>query len=340
MAPQGDPVQVDPTLAKSSENGRAGCMTEILFIKTSSMGDVLHHMPAVTDARRRFPQARITWVVDELYAPLVRLHPAVAETVPIAIRRWRKRLYEMPTWNEIREATAKLRARRYDAVIDTQGLVRTALMTKLIHGESHGYDAASIREPFAARFYDHCYAVSWDLHVIARNRTLTGLALGYAPEGEPDYGFDRSLFAVDSAPHYAILFHATAKTTKEWPEDRWIEVGQSLAARGLDVVLPWGNDRERERSERLAAAILNARVPELKPILEVGKLIAGAKIVVGVDTGFLHLAATLGVPVVAVFTIVKSHTAIPMGPGKVAMVGAENGIPEVTRVIAAIERTL
>ncbi|MCC6946685.1 MAG: lipopolysaccharide heptosyltransferase I [Bradyrhizobiaceae bacterium] len=315
-------------------------MTEILFIKTSSMGDVLHHMPAVTDAHRRFPDARITWVVDELYAPLAGLHPAVAEIVPIAIRRWRKRLHEMPTWNEIREATAKLRTRRYDAVIDTQGLVRTALMTKLIHGESHGYDAASIREPFAARFYDHCYPVSWDLHVIARTRTLTGLALGYSPEGAPDYGFDRNFFAADGASPYAILFHATAKIAKEWPEDRWVEVGRSLAARGLEVVLPWGSDRERERSERLAAAIPNARVPDRKPILEVGKLITGAKLVVGVDTGFIHLAAALGVPVVAVFTIAKSHTAIPMGPGKVEMVGAENGIPEVSDVISAITKTI
>jgi len=315
-------------------------MTEILFIKTSSMGDVLHHMPAVTDARRRFPAARITWVVDELYAPLTGLHPAVAEIVPIAIRRWRKHLYEMPTWNEIREATAKLRTRRYDVVIDTQGLVRTALMTKLIHGESHGYDAASIREPFASRFYDHCYSVSWDLHVIARNRTLTGLALGYVPEGEPDYGFDRSQFASAGASPYAILFHATAKTAKEWPEDRWIEAGRSLAERGLEVVLPWGSDRERERSERLAAAIPQSRVPDRKPILEVGKLIAGAKLVVGVDTGFIHLAAALGVPVVAVFTIVKSHTAIPMGPGKVEMVGAENGIPGVSDVISTIAKTI
>jgi heptosyltransferase-1 len=313
-------------------------MTEILFIKTSSMGDVLHHMPAVTDARRRFPDARISWVVDELYAPLAALHPAVDEIVPIAIRRWRKRLLELPTWNEVREATTKLRARQYDAVIDTQGLVRTALMTKLIGGASHGYDADSIREPFAARFYDNTHAVSWDLHVIARNRTLTGLALGYSPEGAPDYGFDRSFFSAAPAVPYAILFHATAKADKEWPEGRWIEIGKSLAARGLEVVLPWGNDTERARSERIAAQVSNATVPDRKPILEVGKLIAGAQLVVGVDTGFLHIAAALGVPVVAVFTIVKSHTALPIGPGKVEMAGADKGIPETADVLAAIGR--
>lgn len=313
-------------------------MTEILFIKTSSMGDVLHHMPAVTDARRRFPQARITWVVDELYEPIAALHPAVDEIVPIAVRRWRKRLHELPTWNEIREATTRLRAHRYDAVIDTQGLVRTALMTRVISGASHGYDADSIREPFAARFYENSYPVSWDLHVIARNRTLTGLALGYEPEGAPDYGFDRSRFRSDSSTPYAILFHATAKADKEWPEDRWIEVGKFVAARGLQIILPWGNDVERERSERIAAQVPDAIVPERRPILEVGKLIAGAKMVVGVDTGFLHIAAALGVPTAAVFTIVKSHTALPMGPGKVELAGAESGIPETSAVLAAIER--
>lgn len=313
-------------------------MTEILFLKTSSMGDVLHHMPAVTDARRRFPQARITWVVDELYAPLAELHPGVNEIVPIAVRRWRKRLHELPTWNEIREATSRLRAQRYDAVIDTQGLVRTALMTRVIHGASHGYDSDSIREPFASRFYDNTYRVSWDLHVIARNRTLTGLALGYEPEGVPDFGFDRTYFNNESATPYAILFHATAKTDKEWPEDRWVEVGKHLAARGLQIVLPWGNDAERERSERIAAQVPNATVPERRPILDVGKLIAGAKLVIGVDTGFLHIAAALGIPTAAVFTIVKSHTALPMGPGKVELAGAKNGIPETSAVLAAIER--
>jgi heptosyltransferase-1 len=304
------------------------------------MGDILHQMPSVTDARSRFPDARISWVVDELYAPLARLHPGVDRIVPIAVRRWRKNLLQTGTWREGRAALRKLRESRYDKIIDTQGLVRTALMAKLLQGESHGYDAASVREPFAARFYDVTHKVGWDLHVIARNRTLTGRALGYEPSGTPDYGFDRSPFRGAAGKPYAIIFHATAKKTKEWPEERWLEVGRSLAARGLEVVLPWGNAEERARSERLAAAIPNARVPDLKPILEVAKLIGGAKLVAGVDTGFLHIAAALGVPVVAVFTIVKSHTAVPVGPGKVEMVGAENGSPEARDLLAAIDRVV
>ncbi len=315
-------------------------MTEILFIKTSSMGDVLHHMPAITDARRHFPEARITWVVDEMYAPLAALHPAVNEIITIAQRRWRKQIFSGGSWREFFTALKKLRAWNFDKVIDTQGLVRTGLMAKLAYGERHGYDAESIREPFAARFYDVNHKVGWDLHVIARNRTLTARALGYEVEGAPDYGFDRAKIKPGASENYAIIFHATAKAKKEWPEDRWIEVARELSKRGLEVVLPWGNEVERARSERIAAAVPNARVPDRVPIMDVAKLIAGAKLVCGVDTGFLHIAAALGVPVVAVFTITKSHTAIPMGPGKVEMIGAANGLPEVRDVIAAIDKVI
>jgi heptosyltransferase-1 len=313
-------------------------MTEILFIKTSSMGDVLHHMPAVTEAKRHFPGARITWVVDEMYAPLAALHPAVNEIITIAQRRWRKQIFSGRTWREFREAVRKLRARNFDKIIDTQGLVRTGLMGRLAHGEHHGYDKESIREPFAARFYDVNHAVSWNLHVIARNRTLTAKALGYEAAGAPDYGFDRAKIRPSLNGNYAIIFHATAKAKKEWPEEHWIEIGKALSARGLEVLLPWGNEVEHARSQRIASQVPNARVPDRVPILDVAKLIAGAKIVCGVDTGFLHIAAALGVPVVAVFTITKSHTAIPVGPGSVEMVGATNGLPETRDVLAAIER--
>jgi heptosyltransferase I len=313
-------------------------MTEILFIKTSSMGDVLHHMPAVTETRKHFPGAHITWVVDEMYAPLAALHPGVDEIITIAQRRWRKQIFSARSWREFFAALKKLRARNFDKIVDTQGLVRTGLMAKLAHGESHGYDAASIREPFAARFYDVTHKVGWDRHVIERNRTLTARALGYEISGAPDYGFDRTKLKPSAGGNYAIIFHATAKAKKEWPEERWIEIGRELSKRGLEVLLPWGSETERARSERIAAAVPNSRVPGRVPILDVAKLIAGAKIVCGVDTGFLHIAAALGVPVVAVFTITKSHTAIPVGPGPVEMIGAENGLPDVKDVLAAVEK--
>ena len=192
-------------------------MADILFIKTSSLGDVVHHMPALTDARKARPDARFTWLVEEAFAPLVRLHPAVDAVVPVAWRRWRKSLFAPATLGEIGESLRGIRAHAYDEIVDSQGLLRSALIARLAHGRRHGYDAHSIREPLAAMFYDRRYAVSRDLHAVARNRTLSGLALGYTPQGEPDFGLDRARFA-SAGERYAVLLHATARVSKQWPE--------------------------------------------------------------------------------------------------------------------------
>src|SRR5215210_7843478 len=171
-------------------------MPDILFIKTSSLGDVIHHMPALNEARTKRPNAGFAWVVEEAFAPLVRLHPGVDEVIEVASRRWRSALLQPETWREIRRFTGLLRSRRYDTVIDTQGLIRTGIITRVVRGERHGYDAESIRERLATRFYDACHQVDRALHAIERNRRLTGLALGYAPEGQPDYGLGGARLAV------------------------------------------------------------------------------------------------------------------------------------------------
>ena len=148
-------------------------MADILFIKTSSLGDVIHHMPAVTEARKARPDATFTWLVEEAFAPLVALHPAVAEVIPVAWRRWRRSLYAPATLAEIAGSLRALRARRYDEIVDSQGLLRSAVIARLAHGRRHGYDAASIREPLAAMFYDLRHRVSRNLHAVERNRLLT-----------------------------------------------------------------------------------------------------------------------------------------------------------------------
>src|SRR4029079_9818074 len=149
----------------------------VLFVKTSSLGDVIHHMPAVTEARERCPDRRFTWVVEEAMAPLVRLHPAVDAVIAVAPRRWRRAFWSGSTWREIRQFSAELRERTYDTVVDTQGLVRSALIAKTARGPRHGYDAASIRERAASLFYDVRHNVARSQHAVARNRALTGLAL-------------------------------------------------------------------------------------------------------------------------------------------------------------------
>jgi heptosyltransferase I len=312
-------------------------MTDVLFIKTSSLGDVIHHMPALTEARRHRPGARFAWVVEEAFAPLAGLHPAAGEVIPVASRRWRASLFAPATLAEMRSFARRLRATSYDLVIDTQGLLRTALIARLARGPRHGYDAASIREPLASRFYDVRHAVSRDQHAIARNRALTGLALGYAPEGDIDYGLDRAALAPAAGEPYAILLHATAQRSKEWPEPDWVAVGNALAARGLVPVLLWGAAAERERAERLAAQISGARVPERRPLDQVARLVAGARLVVGVDTGLLHLAAALGVPLVAIFCGSEPGLTGPRGAGPIVTLGGRAAPPAAAAVLAAIE---
>jgi lipopolysaccharide heptosyltransferase I len=310
-------------------------MASILVIKTSSLGDVIHHMPALTEARKALPDARFTWLVEEAFAPLVRLHPAVAEVVPVAWRRWRKSLYAPATLGEIARSLRAIRAPRYDLIVDSQGLLRSAMIARLAHGRRHGYDAASIREPLAAPFYDVCHHVSRDLHAVERNRILSGLALGYTPQGAPDFGLDRARFGAP-AERYAVLLHATARPDKRWPEAHWIALGKALG--DLSLILPWGTEDERARSERIAAALPRARVPERAPLDAVARLIAGAQFVIGVDTGLMHLAAALGVPLVAIFAGSKPGLTGPVGHGPFAVLGAQGAAPSVEAVAEAVTK--
>lgn len=311
-------------------------MANILFIKTSSLGDVVHHMPALTDARKAHPDATFSWLVEEAFAPLVRLHPAIDTVIPVASRRWRKSLYAPATIAEIRASFRDIRAQRYDEIVDTQGLLRTAILTRAARGMRHGYDASSVREPLASLFYDVRHRVERDTHAVERNRILSGLALGYAPDEAPDFGLDRARIGKDSTSRYGLLLHATARREKQWPDADWIAFAKLFAQR-FELLLPWGTEAERARSEYIAAAVPGARVPDRAPLDQVAKLIAGAQFVVGVDTGLLHLAAALGVPVVAIFAGSKPALTGPMGRGRLSILGDDGNPPSVDAVVEAVE---
>ena len=313
-------------------------MPDVLFIKTSSLGDVIHHMPAVIDARKARPETAFAWLVEEAFAPLVRLHPAVSHVIPVAWRRWRKSLYAPSTMSEIAASLRAIRDLHFDDIIDTQGLLRSALIARAARGRRHGYDSSSIREPLASAFYDKRYRISRDLHAVERNRLLSGLALGYSPQGAPDFGLDRARFS-RTGSRYGLLLHATARPEKLWPEEHWITLGKSLD-RNTELRLPWGTDLERARSERIVAVVPGARVEERKPLDQIAALIAGAQFVVGVDTGLLHLAAALGVPLVAIFTGSRPGLTGPVGSGPIAVLGADGAPPAVDAVIEAVAKVV
>jgi heptosyltransferase-1 len=309
----------------------------LLFVKTSSLGDVVHQCPAVTDAARSIPGARIDWVVEEGFAGVARMHACVERVIPVAVRRWRGALWKGSVWNEIAAFRAALAAERYDAVIDTQGLLKSALITRWASGPRHGMDRASVREPLAAFFYDRTHPVPRALHAVERNRRLTAASLDIPLPPGIDYGL-RPSSAVVGAPSlpasYSVLLTMTSRADKLWPEARWIELGRSL---GLPAVLPWGNAEERARAERIAGGLGEALVPERMTLEALARVLAGAKNVVGLDSGLSHLAAAFGAPVVAIFCGSDPALTGLYGTRGARNVGAQGRPPQVFEVLQALQ---
>ena len=269
-------------------------MTRILFVKTSSLGDVVHNCPAVSDAARALPGAAIDWVVEEPFAGIAAMHRAVRRVIPVAVRRWRSALWRPSVWAEIAAWRRSLGAEPYDAVVDTQSLLKSALISRLARGRRHGLDRASAREWLAPVFYDVRHAVPRELHAVERNRRLAAASLGYSFSASADYGLRAP---AGPASGYVVLLTMTSRADKLWPEERWIELGRGLRA---PAILPWGSQHERVRAERIAAAI-GGTLPPRRNLEELARLFVSARGVVGLDTGLTHLAGALGVPTVGIY---------------------------------------
>jgi heptosyltransferase-1 len=312
-------------------------MKRILIVKTSSLGDVVHNLPVVSDIRRAYANVRVDWVVERAFAAVPHLHPGVTHVIEVELRRWRRAFWQRDVREAARAALAAIRREPYDAVIDTQGLMKSAWLAWRARGPAFGKDWRSAREPLAF-FYDRSFAIPWSLHAVERNRLLAARALGYSVSGAPDFGIAGSPSA--SAAPYAVLLHATSAAAKLWPESHWIELAGILRSRGLRCVLPWGGVRERERSERLAAAMTEARVPPALSLPEVASLLAGARAVIGVDTGLTHLAAALGVPTAGIYLATDPAATGLYGCPRAVNVGDGRTAPSVDAVIATLDPLL
>lgn len=310
----------------------------ILLVKTSSMGDVLHNLPVVTDIRRHFPGAQVDWVVEEGFASLPPLHPGVRQTFTVAVRRWRKSWWK--SRGEIRSVCSSLSGGRYDLALDTQGLLKSALVTRCAGVPKCGFDWRSAREPLASLFYDRTFFVEKNQHAVERNRQLAAQALGYPLERPADYGIRTPQLALPWLPEgpFAALLHATSRDDKLWAEPNWVTLGRQLHQAGMRAVLPWGNETEKARAERLCTAIPGALcAPRLK-LDEAACMLARARAAIGVDTGLSHLAVALGTPTVGIYTATE--------PGLTGLHGGENAVnlggkgvpPAVGDVGAALNR--
>lgn len=312
-------------------------MTAILLVKTSSLGDVVHNLPVVADIRAAMEGVEIDWVVERAFAAIPGLHPGVNRVISCDIRRWRSAWWSVETRREWRAFVEQLRARRYDAIVDTQGLFKSAVLARLALGRRFGFDWASSREPLRP-FYDRVFRVPRQLHAVVRNRQLCALALGYQPGAALDYGLHARAPLPAWLPQgrFVVFLHATSHPSKLWPEDRWVELGQACAAADCRTVLPWGSAPERERAQRLAAALPGAVVPPRMALDSIAGMLAAASAVVGVDTGLTHLAAALDRPVVGIYGVTSPGTTGVYAHGRAVNVGSRAGFPGVQDVLTAL----
>ena len=310
----------------------------ILFVKTSSLGDVVHNCPAVSDVRISHPEATIDWVVEETFAGIVSMHSAIRKVIPVAVRRWRRSMIRPSVWDEMLAFRRSLRAERYDLIIDSQGLLKSALIALLGHGVRHGFDAGSARERIACRFYDVRHPVARDLHAVERNRHLTAKTLSLSRVGPCDYG----LAAPSGSPlqitrRYCVFLSMTSRSDKLWPEEHWVGLVKELDGRGFTSVLPWGSEPERLRCNRIASRAGAGVVPHALKIEELASLMTGSQAVVGLDSGLAHLAAALNIPTVGLFVSSNPRFTGLFGTGGLANLGGLGQLPSVKLALDALE---
>ncbi|MDO9599068.1 MAG: lipopolysaccharide heptosyltransferase I [Azoarcus sp.] len=292
----------------------------VLIIKTSSLGDVIHTLPALTDAARVFPGIRFDWVVEEAFAEIPSWHPAVQRVIPVSVRRWRKhplKALDSGEWRAFRQAVSTT---EYDVVIDAQGLLKSAWLGRYARSPVSGLDWQSAREPLASLFYSHRHAVPWGRHAVLRVRELFAQALGYSlpaeAGGERDgatdagagaYGLDHARVLAtathqpDTHAPYLVFLHGTTWATKHWPASYWRQLAERASAHGWQVRLPWGSLTEEERAKRIVAGIPGASVLPRLTLTDLAAELAEASACVAVDTGLGHLAAALDVPTLSLF---------------------------------------
>ena len=287
----------------------------VLLVKLSSLGDVVHTFPALTDAASALPGIEIDWVVDEAFAPLARLHPAIRRVIPLPIRRMKKT--PRAALGDLRLAMHQLRAVRYDLIVDAQGLVKSAIVGRLARGgRRHGFSRDTAREGMAALTYDVGHALPEVEHMATRIRRLFAAMLGYPmPDTPADSGLDRSAIAARSTTRpYIVLIHGTTWPTKTWTVEGWRALAREAGEAGLDALVFAHGEQERARVEAIAEGIPAVRRLPPGRLEAVIPVIAGAEGVVTVDTGLGHLAAAFDLPTIGLYG--------PTNPGLTGLVGA------------------
>jgi len=335
----------------------------ILIVKLSSLGDVLHNLPIVWDIRKQYPDARVDWVIEEAYVELItpllttQNFKGIDHIIPLSLRRLRKEL-KSRGWNsillDIQAQKKQLQAIQYDIVIETQGLLKSALMTAIANKSSKAIVSGignrtedSGYEPLSRIFYTKSIKVPLHYHAVDRSRAVAAGGLGTQlpnrDESPPQFYPPSLIESLRQLPNplgldqgsYVMCFHATARLAKSWSNDSWIAIAKELSLRGLVMVFPWGNPKEKLISEQLAKEVPNAIVPEAFSIQDAFVINAQAKLVIGVDTGLTHLAAVLCVPTIELYIDSPKWKTEGYWSQQVINLGDKQQAPTLEEVLAA-----
>ncbi len=316
-------------------------MNRILIVKVTSLGDIVHGQPVVADLHRAFPGVKVDWAADAAFAEILRWNPGIDRVLCAPLRRF-KSARSLADLKSIAASIAELRAVKYDAVLDMHGVYKSAIIAFLARKRlCYGYRKTDLGETGAAFAYNRRFPLREQLPAWEGLRTSASQIFGYSIDRDPEFGLQvpkatGALVGAEHAP-YAMLFHATSADEKKWPIEQWHAIGRHIAGRGLTPLIPWGSEGEHKEAQAIAAGVPGAVVLPRLSVLEVAQHIDAAALVVGTDTGFVHLSSALSRPTVMIFAASSAFYYGVNVPGRSLSVGEEGRPPGVDEVRAAID---
>lgn len=294
---------------------------KVLIVKTSSMGDVIHTLPALEDAYQNNPNIKFDWLVEPGFSEIPLWHPSVNKVIKLPLRQWRKNFFKYILNGEIKNTIKEIRQEKYDKIIDAQCLFKSAIFAFIAKGYSFGLDKGSAREGLASIFYTNKVSIDKNQHAVTRNRKLFAKALGYSiSEKDVNYGLNHDpiknypdTLISDLKNPFIIFFHGTTWDTKHWPVAYWQELGKLVTETGYNIYVTWATPKQKEFAENFAKVSCNIIVLPTMNLAQAAKLISHSNAVVGVDTGFCHLSAALDKYTISIFGATDPVKSRPLG---------------------------
>jgi heptosyltransferase-1 len=290
----------------------------VLIVRLGSMGDILHALPAATALRKALPDAAIGWLVEERWAELLCTlseprsgsrspqRPLVDQVHTVDTRKWRASMFSPQTWERVGASLSELRAPKYEVTVDFQGAVRSAMLARLSKAPVV-YGAVQPRENVASMFYTR-QVMTRGAHVLEQALSIAEAVVG-RPLGTPAVGLPYDERAEkqcadwlqrDGISDFVLLNPGAGWGAKQWPAERFGIVAKQLAGEGLKSLVNFGPGEEKLAQAVEAASAGNAQAVGCT-LTELIALTRRARLFIGGDTGPMHLAAALGIPVVALF---------------------------------------